>query len=149
MHICNKHTYFLTQLRRQGLPLTQLKCAFDPIILPRVWCLVFGMLERLSQCHRNRNLSATETECLQQLLVNAKRWNIVSRIYNVDILFLQLIVIKLFRLSLYSKHCFHHLFPGKQEHTHAKTLRQHRHNFSSLPFLSINLRGTHYKRITI
>ena len=29
MRICNQHTYLLTQLKRQGLPVMQLKCVFD------------------------------------------------------------------------------------------------------------------------
>ena len=33
LHICNQRTYLLTQLKRQGLPQTQLQCVFDAIIL--------------------------------------------------------------------------------------------------------------------
>ena len=36
LHICNQRTYLLTQLKRQGLPQTQLQSVFDAIILARV-----------------------------------------------------------------------------------------------------------------
>ena len=36
LHICNQRTYFLSQLKRQGLPQTQLQSVFDAIILAPV-----------------------------------------------------------------------------------------------------------------
>ena len=36
MHLCNQYSYLLTQLTRLGLPLKQLQCIFDAIILSRV-----------------------------------------------------------------------------------------------------------------
>ena len=44
--------------------------------------------------------------------------------------------------SFYTEVCLHHLFPDKQEYTHAMTFRPRRHNFSLTLFLCVNLQGT-------
>ena len=56
MHTCNQPTYFLTQLKWHCLPLTQLQCVFDAIILSRFVCS--NCLETLSQSNRNRMFTA-------------------------------------------------------------------------------------------
>ena len=60
LHICNQQTYLLTQLKRQGLSLTQLQNGFDAIILARV----------LYASPASRGyLIATYIDSLQQLFV--------------------------------------------------------------------------------
>ena len=78
LHICNQRTYLLTQLKRQGLPLAQLQSVYDAIILSRVLYTAPAW---------RGYLSAADTECLQQLFVKAKRWNIVSNVYDIDAIF--------------------------------------------------------------
>ena len=60
LHICNQRTYLLTQLKRQGLPQTQLQSVFDAIICARV--------QYASPALRGC-LSAANTDSLQQLLI--------------------------------------------------------------------------------
>ena len=78
LHICNQRTYLLKQLKRQGLPSAQLQRVFDAIILSRVLYAASSW---------RGYLSAADTECLQQLFVKAKRWNIVSNFYDIDAIF--------------------------------------------------------------
>ena len=68
----------LTQLKRQGLPQTQLQSVFDPIILSRVLYA--------STAWRGY-LSATNIDRVQQLFIKAKRWQIVTDKYDVSQLF--------------------------------------------------------------
>ena len=72
LHICNQQTYLITQLKRQGLPQTQLQSVFDAIILARV---LYASL----QCNN--------FDSLQQLFIKAKRWQIVTDKYDVSQLF--------------------------------------------------------------
>ena len=78
LHICNQRTYLLTQLKRQGLPWAQLQSVFDAIILSRVLYAALAW---------RGYLSAADSECLQQLFVKDKRWNIVSNVYDIDAIF--------------------------------------------------------------
>ena len=117
--MCNQRTYLLTQLKRQRLPLTQQQSVVDAIILYRVL---------YSAPDWRGYLSAAETECLQQLFVKYKRWNIISSAYDDDSIFDNCDQ-TIFRSSLYSKRRLHHLFPGKQEHTRVMTVRLRAHNF--------------------
>ena len=120
LHLCNQRTYLLTQLKRQGLPLAQLQSVFDAIILSRVLYAAPAW---------RGYLSAADTECLQQLFIKAERWNIVSNVYNIEAIFDNCDQ-TLFRSSLNSNHCLHHLYPDKRENTHNMTLRLRGHNFS-------------------
>ena len=49
LHICKQRTYLLTQLKRQGLPQTQLQNVFDSIILARV-CVT--CMAKLFECSK-------------------------------------------------------------------------------------------------
>ena len=75
LHICNQRTYFLTQLKRQGLPQTQLQYV---LILARVLSASPAWLGYLS---------AANIDSLQELFIKAKRWQIVTDKYDVSQLF--------------------------------------------------------------
>ena len=117
---CNQRTYLLRQLKRQGLSLEQLQSVFDAIILSRVLYAAPAW---------RGYLSAADTECLQQLFVKCKRWNIVSNVYNIDVIFDNCDQ-TLFRSSLNSNHCLYHLYSDKRENTHNMTLKPRGHIFS-------------------
>ena len=113
MHICNKHNYLLTQLKRQGLPLTHLQCV---IILSHVCS---ACLERLCQCSRNRMFTAVDCKRL--------RVRILSQTFML--MLYSTIVIKPYLDYLYVLvNSLHHLFLDKREYTCAVILRPS-HNF--------------------
>ena len=95
LHICNQRTYLLTQLKRQGLSLSQLQSVFDANIFSRAIYAAAAW---------RGYLSAADTECLQQLFVKAKRWNIVSNVYDIDAIFDNCDHTP-FRSSMNSNHC--------------------------------------------
>ena len=69
LHICNQRTYLLTQLKRQGLPQTQLQSVTDAIILARVL---------YASPARRGYLRAANIDSLQHLFIKAKRWQFVT-----------------------------------------------------------------------
>ena len=73
-------------------------------------------------------LSAADIECLQQLFVKAKRWNIVSNVYDIDDI-VNNCDQTLFRSFLNINHCLYHLYPDKSENAHNMTLRPRGHKF--------------------
>ena len=74
-------------------------------------------------------LGAAGIEYAEQSFVKAKRWNIVSSVYDVDALFGNCDQTP-FRSSLCGKHCLHRLFSDIQEHKQDVTLRPRGYNFS-------------------
>ena len=136
MHICNQRSYLLTQLKRQGLPMAQLQSVFDAIVLSRV--LYAAPAQRGYLC-------AGEMTSLQQLFAKARRWNIVAKIYDIDVL-LDNCDQTLFTSSLYITHCLHHLLPDKRDHTHAMTLRPSGHNYLLPRFKFLQARNSFINR---
>ena len=57
-----------------------------------------------------------------QLFVKAKRWNIVSNVYDIHAIFDNCDQ-TLFRSSLNRNQCLYHLYPDKRGNTHNMTLR--------------------------
>ena len=78
VHICNKRTYLLTQLKRQGLPPAQLQNVFDTIILARV---LYALPEWTGY------MNASDINSLQQLFLKAQRWQLTTNNYDVIKLF--------------------------------------------------------------
>ena len=78
VHICNRHTCLLTQLKRQELPPAQLQNVFDTIILARV----------LSALPAWRDyMNASDINSFQQLFLKAQRWQLTTTNYDVTKLF--------------------------------------------------------------
>ena len=105
LHICHQQTYLLTQLRRQGLPQTQLQSVFDAIILAPVLYA--------SPAWRGY-LSAVDIDSLQQLFIKAKRWQIFTDKYDVSHLIK--VIWHFLKSSLNVNYCLHHLYPDKRHH---------------------------------
>ena len=63
-----------------------------------------------------------DIDCMQQLFVKGKRWQIVSDIYDVPQLFGNSDM-TLFKSSLNVNHYLHHLYPDKRHHVHSMTLQ--------------------------
>ena len=129
LHIRNQ----CTQLKRQGLPQTQLQRVFDAIILARVpyaspawrgWARVL-----YTSPAWQGYLSAANIDILQQLFIKAKRWQIVTDKYDVFQLF-DKGDMALFKSSLNVNHWLHHLYPDKRHRVHSMTLRPCGHNFT-------------------
>ena len=137
MHICNQRSYLLTKLKRQGLPMAQLKSVFDAIVLSRVLYAAPAW---------KGYLSAGEMVNLQQLFAKAKRWNIVASNYDIDVL-LDNCDRTLFRSSLYITHCLRHLLPDKRDDTHAMPLRPRGHNYSLPRFKFLHARNSFINRL--
>ena len=70
-----QRTYLLTQLKKQGLPQTQLQSVFDAIILARVL---------YASPAWQGYWSAANIDSLQQLFIIAKQWKIVLDKYDVS-----------------------------------------------------------------
>ena len=120
LNICNQRLYLLTQMKKQGLPLTKLQNIFEAIIVSRI---LYGAPAWSGYVH------SSDIECLQKMLLKAKRWQIVSNDYNVVDLFKECDA-TLFRAALNSGHSLNHLFPAKRQHIHGMALRPRGHNFS-------------------
>ena len=118
VHICNQHTYLLTQLKRQGLPPAQLQNVFDTIILARV-------LYALPAWRGYMN--ASDINSLQHLFLKAKRWQLTTTNYDVTKLFENWDV-ALFNSSINVNHFLRHLYSEKRQHVHSMTLRTRGHN---------------------
>ena len=103
LHICNQHTYLLTQLKWQRLPQAQLQSVFDAIFLAHI-------LYASPACRGY--LNAANNDSLQQLFVKAQRWKIVSDNYNVPKLF-ENCDMALFISSLNVNRSLCHLYPNK------------------------------------
>ena len=136
MHICNQRSYLLTQLKKQGLPMTQLQYVFDAILISRVLYAAPAW---------RGYLNAGEMASLQQLFAKGKRWNIVAGNYDIDVL-LDNCDRTLFRSSLYITHCLHHLVPDERDHTHAITLRPRGHNYKLPRFKFFHARDSFINR---
>ena len=113
LHICNQRTYLLTQLKRQGLPPTQLKNVLDTIILARI-------LYALPAWRGYMNTS--DINSLKHLFLKAQRWQLITTNYDVTKLFENWNV-ALFKSSINVNHCLRHLYPDKRQHVHSMTLR--------------------------
>ena len=120
MHICNQRTYLLTLLKRQGLPIAEMQKVFIAIILARVFYAAPAW---------RGYLTSSEINCMQHFLDKAKRWNITASSYNIEELFDECDIV-LFKSSLNVTHCFNHLYPIKQQHTHCMTFRPRGHNYT-------------------
>ena len=72
---------------------------------------------------------STDIDCIQKMLMKVKRWQIISKEYNIVDLFKDCDK-SLFKAVLNNKHSLNHLFHVKQQNFHCMTLRPHGHKFS-------------------
>ena len=100
VHICNQHTYLLTQLKRQGLPPAQLQNVFHTIITYSIRVLYALPAWR-------GYMNAYDIYSLQQLFLKAKLWQLKTTNYDVTKLFENCDVV-LFKSSIKINNCLRH-----------------------------------------
>ena len=120
LHICNQRLYLLSQLKKQGLTLAKLQTVFDAIVLSRI---LYGA--PAWSCYAQ----SMDIDCIQKMLMKAKRWQIISQEYDIVDLFKDCDM-SLSKAVLNTKHSLNHLFHVKQQNFHCMTLRPRGHNFS-------------------
>ena len=112
-HICNQRLYLLNQLKKQSLPRTELQSVF-----------VITVLSRLLYASPawNGYATASNLESLKNVLIKAKRWQIVDKDYVLQELFRDC-ERALFSAAQSSNHCLNHLFLVKPNRVHTISLR--------------------------
>ena len=111
---------FIIATKKQGLTLAKLQTVFDAIVLSRV---LYGAPAWSGYAQ------STDIDCIQKILMKAKRWQIISKEYNIVDLFKDCDK-SLFKAVLNTKHSLNHLFHDKQQYIPCMTLRPRGHNFS-------------------
>ena len=112
LHICHQRLYLLSQLKKQELTFAKLQTVFDAIVLSRVLYGAPGW-----SCYAQ----SIDIDCIQKMLMKAKRWQIISKEYNIVDLFKDCDK-SLFKAVLHTKYSLNHLFHVKQQNFHCMTI---------------------------
>ena len=102
LHICNQRTYLLTQLKRQGLPQTQLLNVVDAIIPA---CVLYA-----SSAWRAYLNAADINSCNSCLLKQSDGKLSQTMLYDASQL-IENCDMTLFKSSLNINHCLRHIYP--------------------------------------
>ena len=104
LKICNQRRSLLNLLKKLGLPQLQLQTVFHAILISRL----------LYAAPAWRGFArAADIDCIQCMLVKAKRWQLVAQDYK----FMDMLNdcdIALYKAACNTNHCLNHLFKPKQ-----------------------------------
>ena len=120
VNCCNQRLYLLLQLKRLGLSTEKCDAIFKAIVISKFLYALPAFYGYLSQASKNK---------LSAILRKAKRWQLTQQDYSLELLASSQIE-RLFKKSLSSQHCLHHLYTPEQRGNCTVTLRRRGHNFS-------------------
>ena len=118
LRICNQLLYLLSQLKKQGLPQVQLQNVYESIVISRIMYAAPAW---------SGYVQSVDVNSLEKMLIKAKRWQIVTRDYDIEHMF-EDCDRSLFRAARNMYHCLCHLFTIKKQ-THSMTMRLRGHDF--------------------
>ena len=130
--VCNQRLYLLTQLKKQGLRLSETYMVFKAIILSKIIYAIPVLLVYFTESHISQ---------ICAIFKKARQWQLTVEVIDFVAL-VEKLQYNLFQKSRSSTHCLNHLYQPSQN-TSAMVLRNKGHNFN-VPYVKFDFNTKHF-----
>lgn len=130
--VCNQRLYLLTQLRKQGLGISETDMVFKAIILSKIIYAIPALFGYFTENHISQ---------ISAIFKKAKRWQLTIDLYDFPAI-IERLHYRLFQSSRSPTHCLNHLYQPSQN-TSSMVLRNRGHSFH-VPFVKYDFNTKHF-----